>query len=383
MADTVSSLLNDLESDLQLAAERRSPDWLTDQLQKGAYVYGAGAYGRRVARALQDRGFPCLGMIDRRPGSGLGDVDGLPVLHPAFLTPCDCWGRAVVMGVFNPFNDMGEIVRWARGRGFAPILWGADLPDALGPSVQEFWLSGRQLLVDQFHRIRALADVLADPTSVATLAAIIRFRALDGDDPDPVPSFGTQYLPADLPRFDRPIRFLDGGAYDGDTYRSLTGLGVQIAEWIAFEPDPANYARLISFGRDCGARATFVPCGLSDRLQHVPFAAGNDSGSRILEDRTASATTVQCLALDDAYAGVPLDYVKLDIEGAEGAALTGMAKTVQASRPRMAISAYHRPQDLWEIPLQLAAMLPDSDIHLRQHFPNTYEVVAYAIPRAA
>ncbi len=381
MPEIISALLDDLESDLTRAAECRSREWLRDKLQDGSYVYGAGGYGRRVARALKDQGLPCLGMLDRRAGAGLGMVDGLPVLHPESMTPSDCRGRAFILGIFNPFDDMGAIVRFARGRGFDPILWGADLPDALGPSVLEFWLSGRRLLVDEFHRIRALGQVLSDPVSIATLADVIRFRALDGNSPDPAPNRETQYLPADLPGFDRPIRFLDGGAYDGGTYRSLTGLGVQIDDWIAFEPDPVNYARLVDLGRDCGARATFIPCGLSDRLHQVPFATGNDTGSRILEDTAAPGATIQCLAIDDTFAGIPFDYIKLDIEGAESAALAGMAKAVQTYRPRMAVSAYHRPQDLWDIPLRLAAMLPDADIHLRQHYPNTYDVVAYAIPR--
>ncbi len=93
-----------------------------------------------------------------------------------------------------------------------------------------------------------------------------------------------------------------------------------------------------------------------------------------------AGVTIQCLAIDEAFANVPVDYVKLDIEGAEAAALEGMRATIAKYRPRLAISSYHRPGDIWDIPLLLRSLLPDAEIHMRQHYPNTYEIVTYAIP---
>ena len=89
---------------------------------------------------------------------------------------------------------------------------------------------------------------------------------------------------------------------------------------------------------------------------------------------------IQCLAIDEAFCNTPVDYVKLDIEGAEAAALEGMRNTIAKYRLRLAISAYHRPQDVWAIPLQLHALLPGAPIFLRQHQQNTFELVAYAVP---
>jgi FkbM family methyltransferase len=372
-------IFDKLKDDLTAAIKRRTRGYLQDRLQCGAYIYGAGGFGRRIARLMSDRDIPCLGIIDRRAGTGLVEARNVPVLHPKSISSADCAGKTVVLGNFNPFDDFGEIVRWLRSAGFAEILWGADLPEAFGPDIADFWLSGRQIFIDQFDRIRALGNSLADQTSIDTLATIIRFRALNGDRLDPAPSFGTQYLPDDLHGFSRPITFLDGGAYDGDTLRALKKFGVEISQWLAFEPDRSNFAKLAAFGAICGVPATLMPCGLSDRAHIVQFAEGHDTGSRVLED-VQTGVSVQCVAVDDVFQNVPIDYVKLDIEGAEGAALRGMAKAVQKYRPRLAVSAYHRPADLWDIPLQLSDMMPDGKLYLRHHYPNTFDVVAYAFP---
>ena len=362
-------------------AEARSGEWLRDKLERGSYIYGSGGFGRRILALLREQGFPCFAMIDRRAGAELTSCDGVTVLHPDRLTPGLCQGQTLIVGIFNPHDDMGQIVRLGRTLGFKHIFWGADLPDALGSSLHDMWLGGRATLLDNFDQVRALSCLLADQASVSTLASVIRFRALDGDQPSPAPSLATQYLPAELPKFEAPVCFVDGGAYDGDTFRSLRRLGMTIHTWIAFEPDPTNFARLVGNGVYAGTRSILLPCGLSDRAHQVQFAAGLQAGSRIAADEQPSTTTIQCIALDQSFPDTAIDYIKLDIEGAEAAALRGMVQTVARCRPRLAVSVYHRAEDLWEIPLHLASMMPDADLYLRQHYPNTYDVVAYAVPR--
>ena len=89
---------------------------------------------------------------------------------------------------------------------------------------------------------------------------------------------------------------------------------------------------------------------------------------------------VQCVALDDVLQNVAPDFIKLDVEGAEIAALSGMTRTITKYRPRLAISGYHRPQDLWEIPLKLLELLPNARLYVRQHGSNGFETVFYALP---
>ncbi len=187
MPDSSLSRVDQLEAALRLAAKARAPDRLHKQLAQGCFMSTVPVvFGRRVADLLHAQGYSCLGIIDLKASETATELDGISLFHPDRLTPALCSGRVLVLGIFNPYHDMGEVVRAMRLCGFANILWGADLPDALGPSFDDFWLSGRQFLLDHFSRIREADAVFADETSRQTFErSVIRFRALDGDQPSP------------------------------------------------------------------------------------------------------------------------------------------------------------------------------------------------------
>jgi FkbM family methyltransferase len=188
-------------------------------------------------------------------------------------------------------------------------------------------------------------------------------------------------MPNNLFRFKKPITFVDGGAYTGDTYSYLLSKSVAIDHWIAFEPDPSNFIALTAFANSQPTRFTVFPCGLSDRCIQVPFAANEGTSSHLSDILGTTEMTVPCVALDEVIHGPLPDYIKLDVEGAERAALLGMTKTIDTSKPCLAVSGYHRPEDLWILIETLAALAPYANLYLRQHAMNAFETVFYAIPR--
>ena len=58
---------------------------------------------------------------------------------------------------------------------------------------------------------------------------------------------------------------------------------------------------------------------------------------------------------------------KLDVEVAERMALEGARHTIQTWRPRISLSAYHRSEDLYELPLLLYEMCPDVRLGMLHH----------------
>lgn len=62
-----------------------------------------------------------------------------------------------------------------------------------------------------------------------------------------------------------------------------------------------------------------------------------------------------------------VDYIKLDIEGAELDMLHGAAKTISRWKPKMAISAYHKPEDLWTLALYIKSIRPDYEFQFRHY----------------
>ena len=68
----------------------------------------------------------------------------------------------------------------------------------------------------------------------------------------------------------------------------------------------------------------------------------------------------------------------MDIEGSEIPALLGARSIIQSDHPTLAISVYHRGDDLWEIPALLLEMNPGYRLYLRHHAHSICETVCYA-----
>jgi FkbM family methyltransferase len=102
------------------------------------------------------------------------------------------------------------------------------------------------------------------------------------------------------------------------------------------------------------------------RIEIVEHALGERSGQTLAFSPNGPATHVSrgegldqaprvtTISVDDFVSDRQLstvDFVKMDIEGSEMAALRGAVQTLRRFKPRLAISLYHEPQDLHEIPL--------------------------------
>lgn len=62
-----------------------------------------------------------------------------------------------------------------------------------------------------------------------------------------------------------------------------------------------------------------------------------------------------------------VDYIKLDIEGAELDMLHGAAKTITRFKPKMAVSAYHKPEDLWTLATYIKSLRADYEFEFRHY----------------
>ena len=110
MVDLTNWRVDQLKRDLDDAVRSRTPERLRGALAGGAFVYGAGSFGRRVVKRLQELGIDCIGVIDRQAGHLTNDIEGVPIVHPDMLTPSMCAGRILVLGVFNRLlqNPLGR-----------------------------------------------------------------------------------------------------------------------------------------------------------------------------------------------------------------------------------------------------------------------------------
>ncbi len=73
-----------------------------------------------------------------------------------------------------------------------------------------------------------------------------------------------------------------------------------------------------------------------------------------------------------------VDFIKMDIEGAELPALKGAEKTVRLYKPKLAITVYHSINDFWEIPMYLNSLNLGYRFYLRHFTIHAEETVLFA-----
>ena len=103
-------------------------------------------------------------------------------------------------------------------------------------------------------------------------------------------------------------------------------------------------------------------CGMS--LIRCKFNAVR-SGSGFVD--ISGEQRVSAAPLDIALRNRKADFIKMDIEGAETNALVGAYQVVLRNKPTLAVSAYHQPGHLFQVPLLIKAMAPDYKLHLRHY----------------
>lgn len=89
---------------------------------------------------------------------------------------------------------------------------------------------------------------------------------------------------------------------------------------------------------------------------------------------------IDAVALDDFLKGKAVTFLKMDIEGAELEALCGAKKLIESQKPRLAVSIYHKREDIWTLPKYILEICPDYKFFLRHYSFGDYDTVLYAIP---
>jgi FkbM family methyltransferase len=75
-----------------------------------------------------------------------------------------------------------------------------------------------------------------------------------------------------------------------------------------------------------------------------------------------------------------IDFIKLDVEGAELTAIQGGMKSIAKFKPKMAISLYHKPNDLFEIIIFLEQNFPFYKFYIEHYTIDFGETVLYCNP---
>lgn len=119
-----------------------------------------------------------------------------------------------------------------------------------------------------------------------------------------------------------------------------------------------------------GRTVYFKDCGPSSRVSRDPF-----------EDQTGKTETITIDDFVKAKGIERVDFIKMDIEGAEIGALKGAEETIKKFRPKLAIAIYHSMDDFVDIPTWILNIGLDYEIFIDHFSIHTEETICFAKPK--
>jgi FkbM family methyltransferase len=195
----------------------------------------------------------------------------------------------------------------------------------------------------------------------------------------PFDSDKDQYFPNDIKMNAGVSRFIDCGAYNGDTLEQIINKFHHISYAACFEPDEENYKKLCKTiennKNNIMHQCITIPCGVYDKECKLTFSGDILASGTISKDGN---TMIQCVSIDNCLPTFAPTMIKMDIECAELKALKGAENTIKKYKPDLAICVYHLPSHIWEIPLYLDSLNLGYKFYLRNYSGGMLETVLYA-----
>ena len=222
-----------------------------------------------------------------------------------------------------------------------------------------------------------LYKLLADEKSKAIFTKVLNFKI--SFDYDFMKGFTNdhegQYFDKEILPNLKNISFLDGGGYVGDTAEEVIKNYPDFQKIYLVEPISEN---LRIAKRELGhyENIEFIPCGLGKQKETLFFNEEKSFSS--MYGRGTQSVEVDTI---DNIAKERVDYIKLDIEGAEQDSIEGAKKTIKRDHPILAICIYHKAEDWYTIPQNILAIRSDYRVYLRHYMEGIFESVMYFIPK--
>ncbi|MDR1001384.1 MAG: FkbM family methyltransferase [Clostridiales bacterium] len=341
---------------------------------KKIIIYGAGNLGKRTLAILTNLGRQddVAFFLDANP-SGKTHYANIPIVLPDSDTVSDAIKEKalVIVAVMLNKSDYNSLEKRIKGYGYQNTLNAYAL---MTTSVQVSRVSeDMRYISDSADAVCDAFMLLSDEHSKSVFANILQAHtqhnygdAIDANIP--------QYFDNSVPFANNYRRFVDCGAYNGDTLNEL--MSRTKCEWyIGFEPSLESYSLLVKNAMSYKIDTLCLPLAISDESGFVKFDDRSSGNSRIAEDGKSILQTVR---LDDIIKNPDGLTIKMDIEGSEAAAICGAERLIKSGAPDLAICVYHYVSDLWEIPNMLHVLTPQYRFYLRNHYEYTFETVLYA-----
>ena len=358
--------------------------------QSSTVLYGAGGNGIRLLSILKEHGIPVQYFCDDDFNKWDTKVEGIPVISFEQLRKLSeneaVDGAAVNVVLTSVFS--GPILKKLKDISSIRLfeLFSILMQDFFPKSFYHETLDDAERL-DILEKFDQVIPRLNDDESQHVMKIIRNVIAaqekIDNHKFIEIASDEDCYFISDVcaSLSEKPV-IVDCGGFTGDLMVALEKHGIMYEKVFSFEPNPWLYDEMCENVKKNHLENRFIPFpkGVweSDGNAYLNFSEEDIAGGKL--DLSNNGTRVEIISIDNFFKQQRIDFIKMDIEGAELHALQGGIMTIQRDRPILAISLYHSPHDVVDIPFYLMDMLDDYIFMVRHHSFIGSETVLYAIP---
>ncbi len=347
------------------------------------FIYGAGNYGKIVYNLLVKSGLlpqNIKGFLDVSPRQK-GKFQNIPIKHPDDKTITAKLRKEtfVVISIYCSLSEMREIRHDLIKLGYEKITFCYEIAlsfhKANDPKTR---ISDSNFLQKNISNILAGISCWHDYRSVETYLNHFEGYASGDVNAFLLENDHKQYFAALSVAGKGYRKFVDCGAFTGDTLADLFEHLGEIDELFLFEPENENLVKLKEYLRKNKKKIkkmVLFPCGVWNQITQMRFDSNVDAASAI---SSSGKSFIQCVSIDEVLTGFSPTFIKMDIEGAELEALHGARHTIEECQPDLAICLYHSLSHFWEVPRFLKKICPDYKFFLRTYGAAGFETVLYA-----
>jgi len=333
-------------------------------------IYGAGNMGRYFFKVLDKK-------------------VGIDFFIDAYTQSTELYGKKIFRPedasnaiVYNSVEYEDEkVVKFLKSKGFEVKSFVETLKEF--PEILSFFIEKKLSWFDETknllnEKLDEVSKLLKDDKSLEIFNKLVEFRKTFDMKYYPYPNStrSEQYFPKDIPIIpeSNELRFIDCGAFTGDTIESLNNNIDKKSMIISFEPNPENLKVLQkNIKKIPDIDIVVIPMGVYSKTEILKLSLSGSS-STISDD---GDIFIPVTSLDESVYNFKPNYIKMDIEGAEKEAIIGAKNIIKDFTPNLAISIYHKPEDLWELPLLIRNINPNYDFYIRTHSHIGIETVLY------
>lgn len=337
------------------------------------YIFGASDTGKRLAKKLLDQGLVIRGIWDNDVLKQGEYIYGIPIISYDTLEREKninlFIGCAYALQEENRINQLKCRGIYELGKTTEDLK---ERFSAYAEDIKNF------IAVNDENK-----EIYADQQSKQVSDAIVEFMTkYDASATKKIASKEEHYLIKEVLDYGLSVNsvFVDCGAFTGEFPISLINNNIKFEKCYCFEMENDNCKKAVENMRKMGLeeKVEVVNAGISQKSGMVYFEKSG-ANSKLVEYQTPNCAKV--VSIDDYFSDTHVNFIKMDIEGAEMGALKGGISVIKRDRPILAISVYHSLEDRMNIPRYLYNELDEYKFYLRQHSIWFAETVLYAIPK--